>query len=145
MNLIIFGASGRTGRALIEQAKTQGHRITAFARNPEASLSSTPGIKVIRGDLLDAAAVARAMEGQAVILSAVGVAGSSGRSPTTLFSQGMKNIVSAARLVGAKRIIAVGSSGVDAGTKAVFPMNILAKLIVRPLLRGIYDDTARME
>jgi putative NADH-flavin reductase len=57
----------------------------------------------------------------------------------------MKNIVSGARVAGVRRIIAVGSSGIDPETKAVFPMNLLAKLIVAPLLRGIYDDTARME
>src|SRR5258708_11516598 len=145
MNLIIFGASGRTGRPLIEQAKAEVHQVTAFVRNPDVSLLSDSTITVIRGDLLDVAAVARATDGQNVILSAVGVPGGRGRAPTTLFSHGMKNIVSGARLAGVKRIIAVGSSGVDLKTKARFPVNILAELIVRPLLRGIYDDIARME
>jgi putative NADH-flavin reductase len=145
MNMIIFGVSGRTGRRLLDQAKAQGHRVTAFARNPDNSLLSDPSIQVIRGDLLDPVAVARATEGQNVILSAVGIAGSTGRAPTTIFSQGMENIVAGARLAGARRIIAVGSSGIDSETKALFPVNILADLVVRPLLRGIYDDIARME
>ena len=34
MEIVIFGASSRTGRHLIEQALEQGHTVTAFARTP---------------------------------------------------------------------------------------------------------------
>ncbi|NEO95433.1 MAG: NAD(P)H-binding protein, partial [Moorea sp. SIO3G5] len=34
MNILIFGSTGGTGRQLVEQALDQGHRVTAFARNP---------------------------------------------------------------------------------------------------------------
>ncbi|MGE7622922.1 NAD(P)H-binding protein [Viridibacillus sp. NPDC096237] len=34
MNIIIFGATGRTGRELISQALKQGHSVTAFVRKP---------------------------------------------------------------------------------------------------------------
>src|SRR5882757_9488860 len=57
MNVIIFGASRGTGRQLVEQAKARGHRVTAFARHPDASLQSDLAVQVLRGDLLDAAAV----------------------------------------------------------------------------------------
>lgn len=36
MKLIIFGATGRTGIELVSQALDEGHRVTAFARNPKA-------------------------------------------------------------------------------------------------------------
>jgi uncharacterized protein YbjT (DUF2867 family) len=35
MQLFIIGATGGTGRALVEQASRRGHRVTAFVRSPE--------------------------------------------------------------------------------------------------------------
>lgn len=34
MKLLILGSTGNIGRQLVEQALTQGHAVTAFARNP---------------------------------------------------------------------------------------------------------------
>ncbi len=34
MRVVIFGAAGRAGKHPIEQALTQGHFVTAFARDP---------------------------------------------------------------------------------------------------------------
>lgn len=146
MNVIILGATGRTGRLLVAQAKALGHEVRAFARNPDSALRLNPAITTIQGDLMDATAVARAIEGQDVILSAVGVPGSAARAPTTFFSQGMKNIVAGARQAGVRRIICLGSCGVDPETKAFLPLKILGDVIIAPLfLRGIYDDYVRME
>ncbi|HEY8134182.1 MAG TPA: NAD(P)H-binding protein, partial [Thermoanaerobaculia bacterium] len=35
MRLIILGATGGTGRALLEQARSRGHQVTAFVRSPQ--------------------------------------------------------------------------------------------------------------
>ena len=34
MKLLILGATGRTGRAVVERARGEGHRVTAFGRRP---------------------------------------------------------------------------------------------------------------
>jgi nucleoside-diphosphate-sugar epimerase len=39
MHIVIFGATGLTGRCLVEQALDEGYDVTAFARNP-ASVST---------------------------------------------------------------------------------------------------------
>lgn len=36
MKLIIFGASGKTGRHMVAQTLAAGHEVTAFVRSPEA-------------------------------------------------------------------------------------------------------------
>jgi len=36
MNLAIFGATGGTGRQLVEQALEEGHTVTVLVRNPAA-------------------------------------------------------------------------------------------------------------
>ncbi|TKX84333.1 NmrA family protein, partial [Halorubrum sp. SS5] len=34
MRIAVFGASGRTGRPLVEQALDRGHEVVAFVRDP---------------------------------------------------------------------------------------------------------------
>jgi len=34
MNILVFGASGGTGRELVKQGLDQGHRVTAYVRDP---------------------------------------------------------------------------------------------------------------
>ena len=53
MNVIIFGATGSLGRHLVEQALSQGHQVTAFARHPEKLNIGHERLKAVAGDVLD--------------------------------------------------------------------------------------------
>ena len=72
MKVLIFGATGGTGRALVEQALEQGHAVTAFARNPAKVQSTHPKLTVAQGNMLDSASVEAAVKGQDAVLSALG-------------------------------------------------------------------------
>jgi putative NADH-flavin reductase len=72
MNLLIFGATGGTGSAIVAQALEQGHRVTAFARNPDAIKTKHENLVVVQGDILDYASVERAVKRQDAVLSALG-------------------------------------------------------------------------
>jgi putative NADH-flavin reductase len=74
MRLLVFGATGGTGRALLDQGLALGHQMTAFVRNP-AVLEARPGLTIVQGDVTDAAAVSRAVAGHEAILSALGPRG----------------------------------------------------------------------
>src|SRR5215469_16411903 len=80
MKLLILGATGGTGRQLLEQALAQGHAVTAFVRNPAKIDRSHENLRVVQGDILDEKAVTTAIEGQDAVLSALGV-----RIPVMLF------------------------------------------------------------
>ena len=49
MNLLILGATGGTGRALVEQALEQGHTVTAFARNPAKVRTTHQHLRIAEG------------------------------------------------------------------------------------------------
>jgi len=76
--LVVFGASGATGRPIVEQAVAAGHEVTAFVRDPA---TAPPGARVVSGDVLDAAAVDAAVAGHNVIVSALGHRRTAARNP----------------------------------------------------------------
>ena len=73
MNLLILGATGGTGRALVEQALEQGHIVTAFARDPSKLRTTHPNLRTAKGDILNYHSVETALRGQDAVLSALGV------------------------------------------------------------------------
>jgi putative NADH-flavin reductase len=73
VRVLVFGATGGTGRALVEQALEQGHVVTAFARDPAKVPSSLQNLTVARGNMLDLESVEAAVKGQDAVLSALGI------------------------------------------------------------------------
>ena len=72
MKLLVFGASGGTGRRLVDQALQEGHVVTAFARDPAKIRRTHANLHVVRGDILNRESVDAAMAGQDGVLSALG-------------------------------------------------------------------------
>ena len=50
MRMIIFGATGKTGRELVLQGLEQGHEVTAFVRNPDKLHMEHPLLHIVQGD-----------------------------------------------------------------------------------------------
>jgi len=71
MRVVVFGATGGTGRAFIASALAAGHDVTAFARNA-GRIVPTKGLAVIEGDAMIAASVAPALSGQDAVVISLG-------------------------------------------------------------------------
>ena len=138
MKLVIFGASGGTGRCLVEQALEAGYQVTAFVRNPSASPRSYGNLKVVKGDVLDAAAVDAAIADQDAVLVALGV----GRSGGTVLSQGTLNIVNAMRKHEVKRLVVESSYGV---AESFGEASFTCRFLLNRLLKATYADKAKQE
>ena len=124
MNLLVFGATGRTGRCVIDLALAQGHNVTAFARDPGAISPHQPGLKVVCGDVLDNAAVEQTIAGHEAVLSALG-----GRTldPSTVISEGTRNIIQGMEKHGIRRIVVILASGIISKNIAPMFININAE------------------
>lgn len=135
--IIVFGATGGLGVPVLSAALDAGHRVTAFARNASKVKLSHERLSVAVGDVLDAEAVASAVEGQDVVISALGP--SPGAPAGTLISTGARNIISAMRRHEVKRLVfasglMVGSCG---GMSA--PKRLLIQ-VFRLIHRALYLD-----
>jgi hypothetical protein len=100
--LLIFGASGRTGRCLVEQALADGHTVTAFVRNTRSLAVEHPKLHLVEGDVLNPDMVDAAMSGQRAVLSALGF---SGRRGTEALLNATGNIMTAMRKYRVHRLI----------------------------------------
>src|SRR5512134_2823031 len=133
MKLALFGATGRTGRCIVEQALAQGHRVTAFARNSAAIATKHASLRVVQGNALDPAAVERAVQGQDAVLSALGIKPWT-REPVLL--EGTRNILAAMEKHSVKRFICESSFGVgDSKQEAGRFTNFMICLLMNRIFR----------
>lgn len=73
MKLLIFGATGGTGRQLVEQALAQGHHVTAFVRDLAKISKKHENLRIVQGDMLRPESVEAAVAGHDAVISALGV------------------------------------------------------------------------
>jgi putative NADH-flavin reductase len=110
VNLLIFGASGGTGRQLVQQAFARGHGVTAFVRDPPRLPISHPDLKIVQGDVTDAGAVESAVTGQDAVLVALGAPSPLRRYPA--LTAGLRHIVGAMERAGVSRLVYLSFIGV---------------------------------
>jgi putative NADH-flavin reductase len=138
MKVAIFGATGSVGKEALKQALEQGHKVTAFVRDPAKLSIEGDGLRVKRGDVMDVSAVEEAVEGQDAVLCILG-AGRKGN----VRSEGTKNIISAMKSTGVRRLICQSTLGAGDSSGA---LNFLWKYIMfGMLLRKAYADHQRQE
>lgn len=102
MNLTVLAASGQTGIALTRQALRRGHTVTAIARDPDRiALPDSPHLRKVAGDVNDAASIAAAVDGDSVVLSALGT------DRAGILLTGARAVVAA----GPRRVIWLGAYG----------------------------------
>ena len=75
MRLLILGATGGTGRALLDQASRRGHEVTALVRSPQKLAMAPKSVTVLRGDPLSVAELRAALPGHDAVLTALGPPG----------------------------------------------------------------------
>lgn len=114
MKIIVFGATGTTGKELVKQALYNGNDVKAFGRNVFIKdLPEDKKVELVQGALFDEGEVLHAIKGCDAVLSAIGGA-TDGTDKTR--SLGMKNIIKQMEKAGVKRIVALGGMGVLDGT-----------------------------
>ena len=141
MRLLIVGATGRTGRALVEQALERGHEVTALVRTPSKLRTQNQRLTVTRGDVLDFASVEAAVRGQDAVLCALGH--KRWFYPTRILSEGIRNLIRAMGSHSVRRLVCETSLGVADGW---WRMGLYYTLFVKVFILPFYfNDKARQE
>jgi putative NADH-flavin reductase len=140
--IVVFGATGATGRHVVRQSLDRGWQVVAAARHPDRIDQRGANLTVVRADALDAASLAGIGDGCDAVISTIGVGTS--RQPTTLYSVGTRNIVGA--ISGSDCRVAVVSA-VPAGPWEF--SSVVQRRVILPMLQRFfgasYDDMRIME
>jgi len=111
MKVALIGASGFVGARILDEALRRGHQVTALVRKPEV-LPNHPKLTAIGVDVLDTAALAKALAGHDVVISAFnpGRQTAGADEVTQLHVAGHRAIIDAVKRSGVKRFLAVGGA-----------------------------------
>jgi len=120
MKVVLLGATGFVGSALLKEALDRGHRVTAIVRDP-GKLDKRDGLIPRTGDVYDTASLAGLIEGNDALMSAFNPGW---KNPNLYDDQvrGTRSIIEAAKKAGIKRVLWVGGAGgleVKAGVRVV--------------------------
>src|SRR5262245_40414621 len=136
MKVVVFGASGGTGREVLSQAIAEGQQVTAFVRSLSRLNLRSGGVRVVQGDVTDRVAVELAVEGQEAVMCLLGAASPLRRAP--LLTDGVRHIVVAMERHAVKRLVYLSFLGVKDGRQR---LSAFGRFIVAPiLLRNVVAD-----
>jgi putative NADH-flavin reductase len=107
MKIIIFGATGGTGKLLVTQALAKGHTVTVFVRG-SSGLTPDSRVRVIQGDLFDFATVVDAVRGHRAVLSALGARS---RKKEGVLAEAIPLILEGMRQEYVQRLVVLGAAG----------------------------------
>lgn len=134
MKLAVLGATGKTGRHVVEQALAKGHQVRALVRNPAKLKVTHPHLTLLTGDATDAAAVRALVEGCDAVVSAMGPA-----DRTDACSAATANVIAARP----RRYVAVSGAGLDVpGDQKRFVARAVS-LMVKTVTPAIFADKVK--
>jgi putative NADH-flavin reductase len=137
MKVAVFGASGRTGKYVLEQALVAGHQVVALVRTPSKLAITNPNLKIVEGDVGNAGQVDQVMAGTDAVIS---VLGPTSNAPELRVTRGMKNILAAMKAHGVRRLIVSVGAGVGDPNDGSDFMSTFFGALVKLVSRNVYND-----
>ena len=137
ITLAIFGATGKTGKQLVEQALSTGYQVTAFVRNPAKLGLKNECLTIMQGELTDRKKIGVAVTGADAVLSALGPRGNSRGKP---LNQGIQNIIAAMQQKAIHRLVIISTpSASDLNDHPDFKIKFLVGL-VKFMIQPAYEE-----
>lgn len=115
MEITLFGASGKTGKVLIQQALELGYKVKGYVRRKESIQLTHENLQIIEGQLHDLDSIKKAISGSDICISTLGCGSLSKRNPEVC--KGIENIVAAMKSEGTKKMIYMSSLGAGESKK----------------------------
>lgn len=109
-NVVLIGASGFVGTAILNELLNRGHKVTAIVRDAKKMTVSNPNLTIVEADVTDTDALKEAGKGKDAVISAY----NPGWKNPHIYEDTLKNyplIVASAKQAGVKRLLIVGGAG----------------------------------
>lgn len=114
VSVLVAGATGGTGRALVRNLTIQGYSVTAFVRDEKKARTVLgDDIAYAVGDVRELTTLVAAMQGKTYVISAIGSSrNDAANNPEAVDYGGVKNMADAAAQTDIRQFVLVSSSGV---------------------------------
>lgn len=110
MKIALLGATGFVGTALLHEALTRGHQVTAILRDPAKLTTPHERLTVVTGDVTNDAQLTQELAGHELVLSAYN-AGWGNPDLYNDFLAGSRAIEQATTQAGVPRLVVIGGAG----------------------------------
>ena len=108
-NVLLIGATGFVGSAVLNELVSRGNKVTAVVRNIE-KLAKSDLVDAVKEDVANVDAIAKLAEGKDAIISAYNP-GWTNPDIATLITENYPKILEAAKKSGVERLLIVGGAG----------------------------------
>lgn len=148
--VLVVGATGATGRAVVADLLARGHQVTAFTRRADAFEIDDPNFQTFVGDATQLDDLRRAVQGHDAVTVTLGITENplwvrlrgASKTPTEIRSIGTRNVIEAMREHGVQRLIVQTTYGVgDTWSK----LSLMWKFIFWAFLKPQILDTEVQE
>jgi len=103
MKIAIFGATGKSGIQVLQQALEHGHQVTVMVRDPQRLPTLSSAILIIKCDITNMEAITSTIQGQDAVICTLGARELYKNSG--IRTQGTQAIIQAMKTTGVKRLI----------------------------------------
>jgi uncharacterized protein YbjT (DUF2867 family) len=141
MRVLVLGATGGTGRAIVRTALSRGYAVNALVRS-RARAGNLGDAKLIEGDARDQDSLMRALEDCTSVISSLGTSMSPFKE-VTLLSQATRALIPAMQAQQLRRLVCI--TGMGAGDSRGHGGFFYDRLMLPYLLRNVYQDKDRQE
>jgi len=138
MKILVLGATGKTGREVIDLALQRGHEVTAYVRSPHKVQRTDRRLRIERGDALDPVRLAEVLVGCDAVISVLGQPARQALRPSTFMTETAAVMVSAMKRAKVSRLAILSAA-------VLFPQRGLFYAFFRWLLRHHARDLTTME
>ncbi len=144
MNVLVVGATGGSGLAVVEELLSQGHQVTAFARHADQLACMSTRLKKMNGDVMNTSDIERVIPGHDVVIVTLGIRENplkvrllgSAETPLNVRSIGTQNVILSMHRHGVRRLVVQTSYGVgETQVHLRFADRLLFKLLLAPQIQ----------
>jgi putative NADH-flavin reductase len=137
--IIVFGATGKTGRLVCSQLLKNGASVSGFGRSAEKIKSIDENLLVAQGNIHEYESISKAIANHQAVIVCLG---STSLKDKSTLSTGTKNIVEAMTHHNIKRLIVISAAGVGESWSQI---SWLPRFLFKTLLRNVFADHIMQE
>ncbi|MEO1059135.1 MAG: NAD(P)-binding oxidoreductase [Actinomycetota bacterium] len=148
--VLVVGATGGSGRAIVTALIAAGHHVTAFSRHADRLATDIDGIATINGNAMDRDDVEHAVAGHDAVVVALGITENPIRvqllgpklTPLDIRSAGTRNVIDAMHAHGVGRLVVQSSYGIGPTRQH---LGLSDRLFFATLVKKQMADTEKQE